>query len=236
MKILSIETSAKTAGCALTEDEKLICEYTLNTGRTHSQTLLPMVESMMKNADMKISDVDMFTCTAGPGSFTGVRIGISTVKGLAFAKNKPCVPVSTLLSIATNLKSYSGIICPVMDARRNTVYNALFESKNGNLTRLCEDRIISLEELKEELLQYSKNGHSIYFAGDGYSLAKGYIDLENIYDTPERLIYQSAYSTAVCALSIYENNPGSDYSDEAISPIYLRPSQAERERLEKESK
>ena len=151
LRILALDSTADVSSVAVCEGEKLLSEITINTGNTHSQTLLPSVEMALKLAELSVDDVDLFTCSVGPGSFTGVRIGVATVKGLAFGKDKPCVPVSTLDALAYNLRGYNGIICPVMNARRMQVYNALFRCENGILTRLCDDRAISIAELEAEL-------------------------------------------------------------------------------------
>ena len=164
MKILSVDTSATAASVALSEEGKLIGETFINTSLTHSQTLIPMVEQLLNNTKTEISDIDAIAVNAGPGSFTGVRIGVAAVKGLAFANNIPCVSVSTLESMAYNFLSTDCIVCAVMDARCSQVYNALFEIKNGVVTRLCDDRALSLDDLKNELL--SVDGR-IIIAGDG---------------------------------------------------------------------
>ena len=228
MKILALDSSASVCAAALCENEKLLCEITVNTGNTHSETLLPVVEQLLTLTDTRIDDIDMFACSTGPGSFTGVRIGVSTVKGIAFGKNKPCVGISTLDALAQNLSCYDGIICPVMDARREHVYNALFECKDKKITRLCPDRLISIAELDEELSNIEKK---VYLSGDGYSLCKRLFAKTQVEYIPERLRLESGYSTALCALKKYEN--GEALTDFEIAPVYLRPSQAERERNEK---
>ena len=134
MKILSVDSSAQIATVALLEDGALLAEYSLNNGNTHSETLLPMVETILRDYRVSVSDIDLFACSSGPGSFTGVRIGAATVKGLAFAQNKPCIGVSTLEAIAENLSVCRGLICPVMNARRSQVYTALFRSDGKTLT------------------------------------------------------------------------------------------------------
>ena len=139
MKILSVDTSATAASVALSEEGKLIGETFINTSLTHSQTLIPMVEQLLNNTKTEISDIDAIAVNAGPGSFTGVRIGVAAVKGLAFANNIPCVSVSTLESMAYNFLSTDCIVCAVMDARCSQVYNALFEIKNGVVTRFCNE-------------------------------------------------------------------------------------------------
>ena len=226
MKILAIDTTAKTATAALTEDKKLIGLTVLNTPNTHSVTLLPAIEGLLSGASVTAGDVDLFVCSSGPGSFTGVRIGAATLKGLAFGKDKPCVGVSTLEALAYNLCAFEGILCPCMNARRNQVYNALFSCDGkGNIERLCPDRAIGVEELEEELKGYSE---PIRVCGDGAFLLTGEYGF-----VPEILIHQNGYSVAMCALKAFSE--GKYTSDDKIAPTYLRPSQAERTRAEKEN-
>ncbi len=228
MKILALDTTAEVCTAAICDDKKLIAEMTVNTGNTHSQTLLPVVEQILKISETELDEIDCFSCSTGPGSFTGVRIGVATVKGIAYGMDKPCVSVSTLEALAYNLIGFDGIICPVMNARRNQVYNALFECKNGVLIRLCDDRALSIEELDEELSAVEK---PIYLVGDGYSITEKGFKKTKIGFVPERMRVQSAYSVACCAFEKY--NMGQTLTDGEIVPIYLRPSQAERERNER---
>ena len=228
MKILSLDTTADVCSAAICEDTRLIAEMTVNTGNTHSQTLLPVVEQILKISETELDEIELFACSTGPGSFTGVRIGVATIKGLAYGKNKPCMSVSTLDALAYNLKGYSGILCPVMNARRNQVYNALFESDGLNIKRLCPDRALSIEELDEELCMLDK---PIFLCGDGYSITERGFKKTRIGFVPERSRLQSAYSVACCALEKYKL--GEVLTDAQIVPIYLRPSQAERERNER---
>lgn len=228
MKILALDTTAEVCTAAVCDDKGLIAEMTVNTGNTHSETLLPVVEQILKISETSLEDIDLFSCSTGPGSFTGVRIGVATVKGIAYGKNKPCVSVSTLDALAYNLIGFEGIICPVMNARRNQVYNALFECKNGEIARLCDDRALSIEELDEELSSMDK---PIYLVGDGYSITEKGFKKTKIGFVPERMRVQSAYSVACCALIKY--NAGNTLTDSELVPIYLRPSQAERERNER---
>ena len=151
MLILAFESTAKAASAALVRDGKLVSQYSQCSGLTHSRTLLPMGEDMLKNAELTLGDVDLIAVAHGPGSFTGVRIGVSMVKGLAWAADKPCVGVSTLEAMAWHGLAAGGLICPVMDARRSQVYNALFRMEDGRPVRLTEDRPIALTELAEEL-------------------------------------------------------------------------------------
>lgn len=231
MKILALDSTAKTATVSICEDERLISIYSVTAGLNHSETLLPMVENALTTAQTDIDEIDMFAISDGPGSFTGVRIGMSLLKGLAFGKQKPCVGVSTLEALAYNLKGFIGIICPVMDARRDQVYNALFLSDGETLVRLTEDRAIPLKSLENELKEkYSDK--DIYLCGDGFGLASKSIEFNFAY-TPMLLREQNAYSVALSALAKYKGNPEADYSDRNIKPIYLRVPQAERERLER---
>ena len=230
MIILALDSTAQTGAVALCRDEKLIASFTLNTGNTHSETLRPSVEAVLKLGDMTVDDVDLFAISKGPGSFTGVRIGAATVKGMAFGKDKPCIGVSTLEALAYNLRGFSGIACPVMNARRSQVYNALFRVENGKIERLCPDRAIALTELAEELAAYGDT--PIYLSGDGYDMTREALTSCNLGNTPEELIYQSGYSVAMCALAAYE--AGERTTDAELVPTYLRLPQAERERLEKE--
>ena len=152
MLILAFESSAKAASVALCRDGHLVSQYSQCSGLTHSRTLLPMAEDMLKNAELSIGDVDVFAVAHGPGSFTGIRIGVSTVKGLAWASDKPCIGVSTLEAMAWHGVSAGGYVCPVMDARRSQVYNAIFKIEGGRPVRMTADRPISLEDLASELL------------------------------------------------------------------------------------
>lgn len=226
MIILALDSTAVVASVALCDDQKLLCSYTVNAGNTHSETLLPMVESALKATNLTVDDVELFALSEGPGSFTGVRIGAATVKGLAFGKDKPCVGVSTLEALAYNLCSFEGILCPCMNARRNQVYNAIFRCDGkGNIERLCSDRAIGVEELESELKGYDE---TIRICGDGAFLLTGEYGFVH-----EPLMHQNGYSVAMCALRAFSE--GKYTSDEMIAPTYLRPSQAERTRAEKKN-
>ncbi len=229
MKILSIDSSAVVASVAICEDGRLLAEYTVNNGNTHSETLLPMVESLLKTYKISVNDIDAFAATAGPGSFTGIRIGAATLKGLAFGTDKPCIEVSTLEAIAQNIAFKGGLICPVMNARRGQVYTALFRSDGVELERIMQDSAMSVEELDEILSKYKE---AVSFAGDGYSVTVDNLKLTSYNDTPDRLRHQSAASVGVVAYKKYTSDQS--VSDRAFKVTYLRPSQAERERLERE--
>lgn len=231
MNILALDSTAGTATAALCRDEELLGLYTLNSGNTQSETLLPMIESILKLSHKNIADIDLFACSKGPGSFTGVRIGAATVKGLAFDSGKPCLGVSTLEALAFNLTGFKGLLCPVMNARRGQVYNALFRSDGTTLTRLCPDRALSLTELSAELESITEN---LYLTGDGYDITEE--ALKNnamLQKTPVLWRDQNAYSVAMVALSAYRR--GDRGIDTDLAPSYLRLPQAERERLAREA-
>ncbi|MBO5305652.1 MAG: tRNA (adenosine(37)-N6)-threonylcarbamoyltransferase complex dimerization subunit type 1 TsaB, partial [Clostridia bacterium] len=198
MLILALDSTAVAASVALCEDRKLLADYTVNLGNTHSETLLPMVEAVLRTAHVTVDDIDLFACSVGPGSFTGVRIGAATLKGLAFGKDKPCVSVSTLEALAYNLIGFKGLACPVMNARRSQVYNALFELDGEHTPRrITPDRAIAITELEEQLLSESR---PIYLSGDGYDITREGFTRVGPRVTPAVLIPQNAYSVAMCAL------------------------------------
>ncbi len=224
MLILSLDSSAVAGSVALCDGERLLAEYTVNLGNTHSETLLPMIEHILKLSGHTADDIDIFACSEGPGSFTGIRIGAATIKGLAFSTGKPCIGVSTLEALAYNLQGFDGVICPVMNARRAQVYNAVFDKE---LRRLTADRAIAAADLAVELDQYDK----VYLCGDGTRVAlDGGVHAEA---APERLLHQSGYSVAQCALKKFML--GVRTRDTELTPVYLRLPQAERVRLEKMS-
>lgn len=231
MIILSFDSTAKAASVAVCDGEKLLALYNIDNGLTQSELLLPMAENMLKCLGLGFDDVELLACSVGPGSFTGVRIGVSLVKGIAFGKNIPCVAVSTLDELAENLSGLDGIIVPVMDARRQQVYTATYRGKDGQLDKLTDDRAIAISDLAEELKQF--NDEPIYLSGDGYDVAKRTLTSLGIKvnDTPALLISESAYSVAKIAARKYE--AGDVMTDLEIAPTYLRMPQAERERLER---
>lgn len=233
MKVLAIDSTAGVAAVALTENEKVLADYTLNSGNTHSTTLLPMVESVLKTLSMSVADIDLFVLSAGPGSFTGVRIGAATVKGLAICNNTPCIGVSTLEAMAENFKGISAVICPVINARRGTVYCALFRSEGGSITRLLNDCALDASKLCEILSEYSTE--KIYLTGDG---ADSVISLNppSVSISPPLLKYQNAVGAAFLGERKYFEANDSErnalnYLN--LSPMYLKKPQAEREREEK---
>ena len=231
MRILAFETSAKAVSVALLEDEILLGESYQNTGMTHSQTLMVMAEDLLRQCGKTVSDLDAVAVAAGPGSFTGVRIGVATAKGLAWGAELPCVGVSTLEAMAESLAVYSGFVCPVMDARRSQVYNALFSAEKGQLSRIAPERAIALAELEEELA--SLDG-PIFLVGDGSRLTYKTLSQEipNLVLPPEHKMHQRAVGVALAAAR--KLAAGETCDGAALTPNYLRLSQAERERLERE--
>ena len=221
MKILSVDTSAVCASVAVTENEKIISLCQTNAGLTHSRSLLPMIDSALKNSETDLSSIDYFACSVGPGSFTGIRIGIAAIKGLADGLSKKCIAVSTLEGLAYNLLGQDVIACAVMDARCSQVYTAVFDVEKNKVTRLTEDEAIKIEELSQRLKAYSKK---IVFVGDGAEIchkALGY-DI-----APEVLRFQNAASVAAAAQRNFDENKL--VSSKQLMPVYLRLPQAERE-------
>ena len=233
MLILAFETSAKAGSVALMDENRLLGESYCNTGLTHSQTLLSMAEDLLKSCGVTVKDVTAVAVAAGPGSFTGVRIGAAAAKGFAWGGQIPCVGVSTLEAMARNLGIWQGWVCCAMDARRAQVYNALFRAENGVLTRMAEDRAISLEELGQEL---KKLAEPIFLVGDGAKLCYNTLkdSIPNLVEPPEHRMHQRAAGVALVARQ--QLLAGNAPSGGELELNYLRLSQAERERLEKENK
>ena len=232
MLILAFETSAKAASAALLEDGKLLGESYQNTGLTHSQTLMVMAENLLHQCGKTVNDVNAVAVAAGPGSFTGVRIGVAAAKGFAWGREVPCYGVSTLEAMALSLGEYQGYVCPVMDARRSQVYNALFHVSGGNYARVQEDRAISLADLGEELKILRE---PIFLVGDGSNLCYNTLleKVPGLVLPPEHRMHQRAAGVALAAERMLQE--GGDFSGAALMPNYLRLSQAERERLEREN-
>ena len=233
MKVLGIDTSSLATSVAVIEDNKLICEYTINTKKTHSQKLMPMIENMLNISDLNINDIDLIAVCEGPGSFTGLRIGSATAKGLGLALNKPLIHIPTLDGLAYNLYGNTGLVCPIMDARRNQVYTGIYRFEDGEFQVVEEQMAISVQELIEKLNQY---GEQVTFLGDGVPVYKASL-VEGIkqacHFAPAHMNRQRAASVATLALKYYEE--GKTETAEAHRPDYLRLSQAERERAEKDA-
>ncbi|MBO5312926.1 MAG: tRNA (adenosine(37)-N6)-threonylcarbamoyltransferase complex dimerization subunit type 1 TsaB [Clostridia bacterium] len=223
MKLLAIDSTANISTVAVLEDERLLSLNIVNAKNTHSEVLLPMIKATLLSLGLTNDDIDAYAVSEGPGSFTGVRIGVATVKGLAFGRNKKCVGVSTIEALARNLDGFEGIACPIMNARRGQVYTGAF--LNGE--RIIEDKCMLLADLIPILESYNQ---PIHFVGDGYSLVED-IDIKGCVSTPEMLRYQNAYSVGRVA---YEKLQRGEFTtDEGLRVEYLRKPQAEREREER---
>ena len=232
MLLLAFETSAKAGSVALFAGDKLLGESYQNTGLTHSQTLMVMAENLLKECGHTAQDVEAVAVAEGPGSFTGVRIGMAAAKGFAWGGELPCYGVSTLEAMALGLGAYQGYVCPVMDARRSQVYNALFYVNHGEVSRVAEDRAIALADLKTELEALTE---PVFLVGDGSSLTYNTLatQIPNLVMPPEHKLHQRAVGVGLAAgkkIAAGEKGDGN-----GLVPNYLRLSQAERERLEKQT-
>ena len=233
MLILAFETSAKAASVALMDENKLLGEHYQNTGLTHSQTLMVMAEDVLKQCGKTVSDVTAVAVAEGPGSFTGVRIGVAAAKGFAWGGEVPCYGISTLEAMAESLGIWQGYVCPCMDARRNQVYNALFYVNHGVLERVTQDRAIALSDLSQEL---KKLDGPIFLVGDGAKLCCNTLSgsVPGLILPPEHRQHQRAVGVAILAA---KKIAAGEYGDgNALTPNYLRLSQAERERMERQKK
>ncbi|MCI8721524.1 MAG: tRNA (adenosine(37)-N6)-threonylcarbamoyltransferase complex dimerization subunit type 1 TsaB [Oscillospiraceae bacterium] len=226
MKILALESSAKAASCAVLADGELLASAWQAAGLTHSRTLLPMVEGMLKNSELTMEAMDAVAVAAGPGSFTGLRIGIAAVKGLAWAAEKPCIPVSTLEAMAWPLAHLEGSIVCAMDARRQQIYNAVFLADGGALERLREDRALSLEEAAAGLAGLDG---PMTVVGDGAQMCFEFFTARGI-DCRLAPVHLRLQSAAGVALAAWRRRTET-VSAQELMPVYLRLSQAERERL-----
>ena len=226
MKVLALESSAKAASVCIAEDGRMISQYIQNSGLTHSRMLMAMAEDMFKNLELRPADIDMIAVAKGPGSFTGIRIGVAAAKGLAWAAGKKVCGVSTLHAMAHHIAGWDGIICPVMDARRGQIYNGKFLWNGSVIQRVSQDRAIAVDELIDE----AKNDEKRYLlVGDGAEMCYNkFLDagLDPVL-APPMLRYQSAWGVAMAADFDSASDPGE------LTPNYLRLSQAERERIER---
>lgn len=229
MLVLALDSSAAPASVAILEGDGILTEFYIHTKQTHSQTLMPMVESVLQLSGKSLADFDCIAVSAGPGSFTGVRIGVSCVKGLAMTCNIPCAGVSTLDAMAQNAAGQSGIVCAVMDARCGQVYNAMFRVEDGKLERLCPDRALSIETLYKECEAY---GSALMLVGDGAPLCYKTFSAFGARLLQPQLRFQRASGVAFAALHMIE--AGQTVQPDALMPIYLRLPQAERELKKKQ--
>lgn len=230
MKVLAIDTSAKVSSVAVVDENGTIATFTINTALTHSQTLMPMISAVLKSSAIKLSNIDLFACSSGPGSFTGLRIGIAAIKGLAYGSAKPCVGVSTIEALAYNFLGIDSLICVAMDARCNQVYHGMFEVIEGKITRLSEDMAITVDDLYIMLKKYDK---PIFLVGDGADLCYNKLGekLSNLFLANDLLKRQNAQS--VGALALQKANIGQTQKATKLMPTYLRLPQAQRELLKK---
>lgn len=231
MKVLSVDTSTMISTCAVLDDEKILGEYSLNQEITHSENLVPMIKEMLDNLDLKVSDIDLYGVATGPGSFTGLRIGIATIKSFAHVFDKPIVGVSTLEGLAFNLPC-RGIVVPMIDARRNRVYTGIYKWENGNIINIMEPTIMEIEDLLEDL---NKDYHHIMVNGNGATLYKDRISTlgEKVELAPIGL--NGCRASSICELSLLKWKEGKADNYYTLVPDYLRESQAQRELRKKES-
>ncbi len=233
MLILSLDSTAETASAALSDGERYLAGVTLNVGNKHSTTLLPAVRFILDQAGVRVSDVELFALSAGPGSFTGVRIGAATVKGLTLGRTVPCIGVSSLEAMAEGFAFADGIVCPMINARRDRYFTAFFSATGGTVTRLTDDGTLEGASVEDFLLSQNRR---IYLTGDGaevYLRSHGAGDLAYV---PEILKYPSSYYAGVLAGRIYDSADAAaraEFTAENLRPIYLRQPQAERELMEK---
>lgn len=233
MRILSVDSTAQTASVGVIEERKISALYTIEA-QTHSVTLMPMIESILRFLNFKITDMDLLAVSNGPGSFTGIRIGVATVKGMAFRDNIPCVGVSSLEAMAYNLTGMEGIVCPVINARRNQVYSALFQSNDGRIIRLTDDTIVPLDGIDDILKSYRV---PVYFTGDAAEMAYSALCYPQKALPPSAIRRPNAYGVALLAEKIYlSSENASDFTEQNLKPSYLRKSQPEREREEREKR
>ena len=233
MKILAFETSAKAASVALLDGGKLLAESYQNTGLTHSQTIMVMAQDLLKSCGLSARDVEAVAVAAGPGSFTGVRIGVAAAKGFAWGAELPCYGVSTLEAMARTMGVWQGYIVPAMDARRSQVYTAVFHAEKGVITRVEEDMAISLAELGEKIKNYEEN---VFLVGDGALLCYNTLleEVSGLVLPPEHRMHQRAAGVALAAQQ--QADAGDPGNGAELTPNYLRLSQAERERLARENR
>lgn len=231
MKILALDSSGLVASVAILDGDILIAEYTTNFKKTHSQTLLPMLDEIVKMTEIELDEIDAIAVAAGPGSFTGLRIGSATAKGLGLALNKPIISVPTVDALGYNLFGVDALICPIMDARRGQVYTGLYTFEDGGFQVLSEQKAVKLEEILEEVKGYEK---PVIFLGDGVEVHKEAIK-EELGDScsfaPAHVCKQRAGAVAALGALYYEQGKLENAKDH--EPVYLRVSQAERELAEK---
>lgn len=228
MKTLALETSAKSVSVAVTENGTLLAQAYQDRGLTHSVTLMPLLDGMLKTAGLTLDDMDIIAVAQGPGSFTGIRIGVSAAKGLAWAKALPCCGVSTLEAMAYGVTDFEGVVVGAMDARRQQVYNALFRTENGCVTRLCADRAVAMELVAEELAAIPEPK---LIVGDGAALLYDFLQKAGIGCRLSSPLHRQQSAAGVALAAEHLAAQGLTCSAQELQPVYLRLSQAERERL-----
>ena len=241
MKILALDSSGLVASVALLENDNLVAEFTVNNKKTHSQTLLPMLDEVVKAAGIELDTVDAIAIAAGPGSFTGLRIGAATVKGLSLALDKPIIPVPTLEGLAYNFWGSDRLICPIMDARRNQVYTGIYAFESGNMKVLEPQMAVDIEVIAEKLCERQQD---VIFLGDGVPVFKDKLCnglMDKLHDCGKEFYFAPAHvnkqrAGAVGALALRYLEEGKTETAEEHQPEYLRMAQAERERAEKLAK
>ncbi len=234
MLVFGIDTCSSAATAAISDNTKMVAQTVVNMGRTHSQIMMPQIEEMFKTVGIDPGDIDAYAAAVGPGSFTGVRIGVATAKGLAQAVNKPCIAVSTLEALAYSSKIFDGIAAPILDARRDQVYNALFDCKSGEMHRLSCDRALALSDLLEELKGLDRN---VIFMGDGVFVFEEEIRKAlggKAYFAPKTTVMNLGGAVAEIGLEKLKSGDVLHYSK--LVPSYIRLSQAERDLLAKSGK
>lgn len=226
MRILAVDTSASVASVAVMEDEVLLGEYSINNKKTHSQKLLPMIDELLKSLDLKIGDIDYFAASSGPGSFTGLRIGITTIKTLAYSEDKQVIAVPTLDALANNIATSETYICPIMDARNNQVYTALYSSENGVTRNITEYMGIHITDLCDILNGKNKK---VIFLGDGVAIHRNYLkeklQVPCDFASASSMLQRSSSVAEIAMKMLVENRQQSSFD---MVPFYLRKSQAER--------
>ena len=222
MLILSLDTSSPVASCAVCDGENVLASFRLNAGNTHSVSLMPMIKSALELSHIAVQDLDLIACAAGPGSFTGVRIGVSTAKGLCAPHDIPCVGVSTVEAFAEPFAAFSGAVAPVMNARRGNVYTAIFAAENGKIRRVTDDMIIPVADLCERLRALDM---PVCFTGDAYDMAIAAANEAGIAaaDVPPSMRLPDAASVAAVGARMYETGDRASFTAAALSPVYLRP-------------
>ena len=229
MLIFAVDTCSMSSSCAIADENRIIAEFTVNHKKTHSEKIMPQIEAMFKAADITVNDIDAFAAAVGPGSFTGVRIGVAIVKGFSLAANKPCISVSAIEGLSYGARHFNGLVVPILDARRNQVYSGIFKSDGRKIKRLTPDRAVELSVLLEELKGYDEN---VIFSGDGVPVFKEEVVRtigDKAYFVPNPYVYNLASNVAQIGIEKFEN--GEITEGGLLVPEYVRLSQAEQEKL-----